>query len=252
MLADGRVRASYAVCGVQRSGSSLLCEALSLTGVAGFPSEYFLEWEDAEWARSRGATSRSAFLDLVLREGISPNGVFGVKLMWNYFPDVVGKLRALPGCAQLAPGPLLARLFPDIRYIWIVREDRVRQAVSWAIAAQTNIYSASQSSWRVPEQEPHFDFELIHNLHRLIVEGEAGWKAHFDACGVEPLRVVYEELAADYEGTARCALEYLGLEPLTPVFSGEREMRRQATAVNDAWAHRYREELGPGGRNDPS
>ncbi len=241
-LAEGTLRSSYAICGVQRSGSSLLCEALTLTRVAGFPREYFLEWEDAEWGWPRSSPSRSAFLDRVLREGTSSNGVFGVKLMWNYFPHVIDGLRALAGCPDLPPGPLLHRLFPNLRYIWIVRENRVRQAVSWALAAQTEIYSAQQLRERAPRREPQFDFELIHNLHGLILEGEAGWRAHFDACGAEPLRIVYEDLAADYEGTARRALEYLGLTPLDPIFQGEREMRRQATELNDAWVRGYLEE----------
>jgi LPS sulfotransferase NodH len=44
-----RPRLCYVICAVQRSGSSLLCDALKNTGLAGFPEEYFLDngqgWE---------------------------------------------------------------------------------------------------------------------------------------------------------------------------------------------------------------
>ena len=228
-----RPKSSYAICGVQRSGSSLLCEAMGRTRVAGYPTEYFLEWEDSEWARSRGVSSRQGYVDLVLGTGSTENGVFGVKLMWNYFPEVLSRLGELPGHAQLSPAALCSAVFPRLRYVWITRADTVRQAVSWAMAAQTNIYSASQMEHRIPERQPRYDFELIDNLHRLVLEGEAGWRAHFDNCGVEPLRVVYEDLVDDYEGTVLRVLDYLGLPPARPTLEGERTMVRQATALND-------------------
>jgi LPS sulfotransferase NodH len=212
-----RPKRSYAICGVQRCGSSLLCEAMGLTTVAGYPSEYFLEWEDSEWARSQGVSSRQDYVDLVRATGSTENGVFGVKLMWNYFPEVLSRLGELPGHAQLSPAALLSAVFPRLRYVWITRNDQVRQA----------------------EQQPRYDFELIDNLHRLVLEGEAGWRAHFDDCGVEPLRVVYEDLVDDYEGTAVRVLGFLGLSPLKPALEGERTMVRQATALNDEWARRY-------------
>lgn len=141
--------------------------------------------------------------------------------------------------SELSPQALLASVFPGLRYVWITRADTVRQAVSWALAAQTNIYSARQLEHRTPEQQPRYDFELIDNLHRLVLEGEAGWRAHFDDCGVEPLRVVYEDLVDDYEGTALRVLDFLGLPPLTPALAGQRTMVRQAAALNDEWARRY-------------
>jgi LPS sulfotransferase NodH len=212
---------------------------MGLTTVAGYPSEYFLEWEDSEWARSQGVSSRQDYVDLVRATGSTENGVLGVKLMWNYFPEVLSRLGELPGHAQLSPAALLSAVFPRLRYVWITRNDQVRQAVSWAVAAQTNIYSAAQLEHRIPEQQPRYDFELIDNLHRLVLEGEAGWRAHFDDCGVEPLRVVYEDLVDDYEGTAVRVLGFLGLSPLKPALEGERTMVRQATALNDEWARRY-------------
>lgn len=211
------------------------------TRVAGQPEEYFPGWEDSEWARAHGVTTRHQFLQLVLEKGRSLNGVFGLNLMWNYFPEVVSGLRQLPGCANLEPPALLSRIFPNLHYVWIVRNDKVRQAVSWAIAAQTEVYAAHHlQHWR-PRQKPRFDFDQIDHLYSRILEGEAGWRAHFDASGVEPLQILYEELVDDYEGTALRVLDYLGVSPLTPLLWGERWMVRQATGLNDEWVGRYLE-----------
>jgi trehalose 2-sulfotransferase len=231
---------SYAVCGVQRSGTSLLCEALQRTRVAGRPSEYFLPWPGPDGREHIGAgRSVEDLLSDILGAGTTANGVFAVKLMWNYFPAVVERLRQLPGLKSLDPHALLPRVFPELRYVWIVREDKVRQAVSWAIAAQTNIYASFQLAHRAPAREPEFDFQLIDNLHGLILRGEAGWRHHFERAGVEPFRVAYEELAADVEGTALAVLNHLEVAVLDPPFAGRRGMVRQATGLNDEWARRY-------------
>ncbi len=235
-------KTSYIVCAVQRSGSSLLCEALKNTGLAGFPEEYFLDgecWEDGSWARQHGASSRKEYLDLVFEYGTSTNGVFGAKLMWNYFHTMLGGLGALPGCAGLHPPQLMASLFPDLHYIWIVRKDTVRQAVSWARAGQTGVYACHKGESPVPKQEPRFDFAFIDQLYHLILKGEAGWQHFFAECGVQPFRVQYEELVQAYESTALRILAYLGISCREALVFGERQLQRQADELNEAWVEQY-------------
>lgn len=241
------IHASYVVCAVQRSGSSLLCEALKNTGLASVPEEYFLyheddnSWENGRWAQEHGVTSQPGYIHLVLEKGTTPNGVFGTKLMWNYFPHVIGYLQQMPDYAGLDAPQLLPKLLPNLHFIWIVWEDKVRQAVSWAIAAQTGIYAAWQEEVRPSLQEPVFDFTLIDNLHRLVLEGERGWQDFFTTCDVTPFKVVYEELTAAYEVTALQILDYLHVPYLNNLTFGERKLRKQATSLNEEWAQRYRE-----------
>ena len=233
---------SYLICAVQRSGSSLLCEALKNTGLAGFPEEYFLNgerWEDGEWARQNGVTTRSDYLHLVFDKGTSQNGVFGAKIMWNYFPAMLERFKELPGHRGLNAPELMAGLFPNLRYLWIVRRDKVRQAVSWAKAGQTNIYAWHKGESPVPGQEPTFDFTFIDNLYNLILEGEAGWQAFFEACGVQPLKVVYEELVQAYEETALRILEHLNVSFPKDLVFGERQLQKQTDAVNELWVEKY-------------
>src|SRR4051812_21324718 len=115
---------SYLVAATPRSGSTLLCELLAGTGVAGRPAEYFEHLhatglprqprqyfdglDDPEVVDLLAPTvpgapvTAEAFrerFEAALREGTTPNGVFAAKVMWGYLPDLLLGLRSLSGHA---------------------------------------------------------------------------------------------------------------------------------------------------------
>src|SRR6266540_22252 len=236
-----RPHISYIICAVQRSGSFLLCEALKNTGLAGFPEEYFLPgqgWEDGEWARQNGVITRSDYLRLVLDKGTSPNGVFGTKVMWNYFHTMLTSFQELPEYKDLSGPQLMASLFPNVHYIWIVRRDKLRQAVSWAKAGQTDVYAWHTGETLTPKREPMFDFEFINQLYNLILDGEAGWQNFFKASEVQPIKVEYEELVEAYEPTALRVLDYLHVSYPKNLVFGERRLQKQADVLNEVWVQK--------------
>jgi LPS sulfotransferase NodH len=159
---------SIIVVGVQRSGTSLLCEALKATGVAGTPEEYFLPYGEADWVRDQSQHDIRSHIAAILRRGITPNRVFGTNLMWNTHCDVQDVLHRLPEFSELPAHAIYDRIFGNTKYVWIRRRDRVRQAVSWAKAAQTGIFSSVQARDQEARQKPEFDFTFINNLHRLV------------------------------------------------------------------------------------
>ena len=91
----------------------------------------------------------------------------------------------------------------------------------------------------VPKQEPTFDFAFIDQLYKLVLEGEAGWQNFFDACGVQPFKVVYEELVEAFEPTAIRILEYLKIPYPKNLVFGERRLQKQADALNETWVEKY-------------
>ena len=130
---------SYLVCATPRSGSTLVCQALPQTGVAGRPEEYFealrhtgrprrpeeyfVGVDDPSifdhlgeravgdeppprsplWSR----TAYDRYLEWAFEAGTTPNGVFGAKLMWGYFGDFVSLLRNVPAYRELPLAELL-------------------------------------------------------------------------------------------------------------------------------------------------
>src|SRR3712207_1032098 len=148
---------TYLVCTTPRSGSTLLCEALARTGIAGRPAEYFealrgtdtprkprqyfddvapdlealLPLTDQEPAPELARASTYAeYLDWVRATGTTGNGVFGAKLMWGHVHDLAGRLRELPGLEGITDEAVLGEAFPDARFVRIVRAGKIEQAVS--------------------------------------------------------------------------------------------------------------------------
>ena len=234
-----RPHTSYLVCGTPRCGISLLCEALKNTGSAGRPEEYF--WRDDElfWSERWGVSTYADYLDKALEEGTTLNSVFGAKVMWGYFDDFVSKLRQIPDCRGMAVPDLMQIVFPNLHYIWMTRRDKVRQAVSFWKAIQTDVWAWTTDEPPVPAKEPAFDFEAIDYLVQEIVTHEAAWQQYFSECGVTPFTVIYEDLVLACEETALQILQYLNIPIPENLVFAERRLKKQADALSEEWVQRY-------------
>ena len=153
-----RPERSYLVCSTPRSGSTLVCQALTQSGLAGRPEEYFEALRNS--GRPRRPTeyfagtadssildhleervvgddppqrtplwSRTAYdryLDWAFASGTTDNGVFGAKLMWGYFGDFVSLLRNIPAYRDLPLSELLPAVFPEVQFLRVLRANKVR------------------------------------------------------------------------------------------------------------------------------
>ena len=269
---------SYLICSTPRTGSSLLCDALTGTGVAGRPEEYFQfrartgfprrpqEYfegagdpeifeilgprtgvEDVETRYDPSRFERyEQYLDWALGAGTTPNGVFGAKVMWGYFNGFVTGLRwALPGRRQRLPVPeLVQSVFPNLTYIAVSWRDKVRQVVSLWRVLQTWSWSSDQKAARTAADHLTYSHAAIAHLIRDIEEHELGWRSFFRERGVEPFDVVYENFAARYEDTIRDILRHLGMPEAETVAIDQPTRRPQADDLSRRWAERYRAESG--------
>jgi LPS sulfotransferase NodH len=128
---------SYIVCVTPRSGSTLLCEALTIAG-AGRPDEHFLQWPP-----SGPATVEAMDLPSVLEAGTA-NGVFGVKVMWEHVEPILSVLDA--GAARDRSLKLFESLLPQLSWVHIARNDVLGQAVSSAKAIRSGSWKDEQVS----------------------------------------------------------------------------------------------------------
>jgi LPS sulfotransferase NodH len=261
MIAAGHASAvhvpttSDVVCASQRSGTTMLCRALTDTGIAGRPDEYFLAvderelpgwrcWEDGPFGRAHDARDREHYLEIVYDLGSTPNGIFGAKLMWNNVVWAVAKFQEMPRFSGLERAAVFHAAFPDLHVVYVTRGDRVRQAVSWARMAQDGVWVVSDDEPARPTRPPQYDFDLISGLEGLIVEGERGWRELFDELGLTPYEVLYEELVTEdgYRRTVLGVLEHLGLDTSGVKTLPPPRTHRQADELNDAWVVRYTSE----------
>jgi len=250
---------SYLVCATPRSGSTLLCETLAETGVAGNPLEFFealpetgvprrpLDYlaglDDPEalslvggapphdppaYSDVRGISAYAEHLAKVRRVGTTPNGVFGAKIMWAHLVDLGRRL----GRDDLHG--LVDELFDRPRFVWVRRLDKVRQAVSLWRAMQTQ-------SWRAENApaagEPEYSYAALHHLVNLLTAHDAAWERFLASAGAAVLTLTYEEVAADPAAALIRTLEHVGVPP--PSRRSLPSMRRQADERSDAWAGAY-------------
>jgi trehalose 2-sulfotransferase len=195
----------------------MLSDALNNTGLVGQPEEYFRPDFTQIWSERwglRADASYDEYIQAAIRFGTTANGMFGVKLHWYQFVWFLAQLRRLDDEDSGAPDTeLLAKWLPNPRYVLIRRRDKARQAVSYYRAAISNVWflpvGESPPSTLV-ETVP--DLGAIRWLEHLLRTDEIKWERWFEAAGVEPLTIWYEEFCADYVGTIGHLLDWLGVE----------------------------------------
>ncbi len=253
------------VCATQRSGSTLLCELLKGSEVAGVPDEFFealrstglprqprqyFEAPEVQDIAERlppvdpGRPERpgefAGWFDYAVHRGTTPNGVFSSKVMWNYFDDFRARVRELPGMENLMFNQALHSIFPDLRVVFVRRRDKVAQAVSLWRAIQTQRWRDAEDA-RSETPEAQYDYRAIKHLVEELHRWDAKWEDWFNATGRQPVRVIYEEFVGARAATLGRVLDALGIPPRE--LTGDKgPMRRQADVVSQNWADRFRQE----------
>lgn len=175
---------NYIICATPRSGSNLLCELLSSLGFVGAPEEHL--WDPPDTAPEPLAERWPR----VLQAGTGDNGVFGIKLMWYQAERLERDLPAIVGMPGESLARVLAATLADPRYIYLTRRDRLRQAISFARAMQTEQWRSMDTVAR----DPHYDAEAIAHGIRFLDQEEANWEEFFARNAVSPYRLTYEQL----------------------------------------------------------
>jgi LPS sulfotransferase NodH len=270
MAVDSRLRVdgiSYLVCATQRSGSTLLCELLRATEVAGVPDEYFETLRSTGLARQprqyfEDPTVRDIAVRLsptlpgrpeqpgdfegwfryVLERGTTRNGVFGAKMMWNYLDEFKMRMGEIPGLGDLTFIERLDAVFPRLKLIFMRRRDKVAQAVSLWRAIQTQQWrTEAESDAERPDEQSilraEYDYRAIDHLLNELHRWDARWEDWFHATGREPIRVFYDEFTESRAVTIGRILDELGIDPPQP--DGQ-SMKRQADDLSEDWVARFR------------
>ena len=251
---------AYLVCATPRSGSTLLCEMLRETGVAGRPLEHFEILRHSSLPRQpheyfedlplpqvlsllapphSGAPDREpalAWWARIRARGQTSNGVWGGKLMWMHTHDLVARARDLAGLETVDLDGVLRVLLADPLLIFMTRGDKVAQAVSLWRALQTRSWRADDAS---PSQSGVYSFAAIDHLVAQLTSDERSWRDWFARTARRPLEVSYEQLDAAPTETISPLLDALGVSEKAVTFPS---LSRQRDELSAAWIERYRQD----------
>lgn len=216
---------SYVICTSPRSGSTLLCSLLAATGVSGNPDSYFHQPSLEAWQADLGVTpppgaSERDVVALLVAEAVvqgdGGTGMFGLRLQRHSFGFFVEKLALLhPGAPTDAAR--FAAAFGRTLFIHLSRPNKLEQAVSCVKARQSGLWhrasDGSELERLAPHQDPRYDHDTIRAERDAMLAMDAAWEDWFAAQDITPLRLTYDALSADPEGTLRLVLDRLGLDP---------------------------------------
>ncbi len=264
---------SFLVCATQRSGSTLLCELLKDTGVAGRPEEYFEARRETglpphpgdylgDLPRTGvgirddpsppaapphssliGVSSYREHLERSFRLGTTPNGVFGAKLMWSQIAELRSLAGELPEFAGLDAFELLQQLFEGPAFIRVTRRDKVRQAVSLWRALQSRAWRLEHAPGDDRPVELQYRFEGLRHLVRALEAEDSAWAEFLAIHGVTPLEIVYEDdLEAGHDRVVHRVLQHLGIAAPRGWRAAE-PIKRQADALSDDWVAAYHRDV---------
>jgi trehalose 2-sulfotransferase len=217
------VRSRYCILSSQRSGSTLLARMLSKTQQAGDPLEYFnlrlLQLGRAQTGNQ--SLTPFEFLRLMESRRTSPNGIFGMKLHYEQM------LRAFQ--SDIPNRNMIEFLRSHQHLFWIRRRDRLRQAISLAVATHTNSWSSEEPQTANTGSISCFD--CIRSLQAISFQ-DIGWEELIRVAKLQVNIIWYEDLVSEYEKTCHLALRYLNLQNVISNIPSP-PIERQSGILND-------------------
>lgn len=247
---------SYAICTSPRSGSTLLCNMLTATGIAGKPKSYFFGntldgWiEDLALDVAQAATESDLIqqaMQVAMAKGRNGTAIFGQRLQAHSLAFFLEKLAVLhPDAANDAERFQLT--FGRTLFVHLRRPDKLDQAISYLKARQTGLWhmapDGSELERTAAHRDPVYDRDQLHACIETFAGYDQHWDNWFASQAIVPVRLSYDALSLDPLGTLRLVLEQLGLDP-TAADSVTPGVKKLADGINDDWAARYRAESVP-------
>jgi len=244
---------SYVICTSPRSGSTLLCNLLASSGVAGNPASYFHSPSISAWKREfdlveEASCSERMLLDKIFKaalvRGSLDTGMFGLRMQQASFDFFHQKISVLhPGLSSDVQR--IQAAFGRTAFIHLARRDKVAQAVSHVRAEQSGLWhiapDGKELERKSPPTDPTYDPSAISARFDELKAYDRLWECWFAAEKLEPIRILYESLADRPTQTLSIVLDYLGLDckAAEGVNPG---VAKLADKTNEDWAAQFRVE----------
>jgi LPS sulfotransferase NodH len=189
----------YLVCANPRVGSTLFCEVLRGTGVAGCVTEPFDPNVETRLRQEWGCqtVSRLEFMVEAIKMSRTPNGVGAAKIMWTYLDAFLTDLAKFENLRALPSGiERFATTFRGCLALHLSRRNKAQAAISYWLARETGEWFWDGSTPRgQPPARP--DFWEITKLHAEMHAAELSWPLFLRAAGIRSATIYYEDWVLD-------------------------------------------------------
>lgn len=192
----------------------MLCSILAQTGIAGKPGEYFGPTLNEEFKSNRKivhAGDVNEYMNRVSTCSATPNGVFGLKLLASQSEIFLRRAAEHKNVPFTSLREALEAEFPNLQYVWLTRENKVAQAISFYRALMTQTWVLRGNVSAVQKTPVSYDHFAIQRCYQDIMLSEAYWAGFFRTHDMSPLLLTYEELIGQRESVIQHTLRYLGL-----------------------------------------
>jgi len=244
-------RLSYTIWFSQRTGSTLLCKALEATCIAGQPREWFNCKPDL--LDDFHQTNHAELQEYLWKLGSTANGVFGINHSYYepHFSQLIETLRKFPICPKKENNrtKIWEHIFPNHRHTFMTRRNKIRLAVSWWKAIQTQEWHLLADEHPKPvDLSNAYSYDAINHLYNECSMREAGIQEFFIEGDIAPLTIVYEDFVQQYEQTIRTILDYLELDSQSVIIAPP-ALAKTADDISEEWVQRFRKERQDGWTN---
>jgi LPS sulfotransferase NodH len=156
--------------------------------------------------------------------------------MWQDLDPFLAEVRShwrIPTASRLEA---LHAAFPDPKFVYLSRRDKLRQGISLYRARVTDGWVAGMAGQR--HVTPAYNAGMIRAAVDEITSHDLAWRRFFRDHALDALPVVYEDLAASPRETMTRLLAYLDLSLPQGVWFEPRRTAKQADALSEEWVAR--------------
>jgi len=185
---------NYAIAITPRSGSSYLSDVLSQTKSLGRPGEFLPKEHIVIALKNRnieiGSISVADHFEWVVKQ-TKTGSIFGQKMSFFQFQKF----------ANIEGENIFNILFPNTKFIYLIRRSIIKQAISMYLADETQVFHNNNENYTRDEEDIEFNFEKIFFWVKHIRAQELGWQKYFDQNAIPHLTLYYEDIIGNLSYT---------------------------------------------------
>ncbi|MBC8501290.1 MAG: sulfotransferase domain-containing protein, partial [DPANN group archaeon] len=226
-------KTSYIMCTVRRSGSVVLESLLKSTNLVGNPKWHFGKL----YKLTKNLQLETDYLDIInkiITLSSSKNKIFGTKMHWATYNQFETAVTNTNKFGPLKGDRLVRSVFPNVHYIFLKRNNNVKQAISLFKAQKTDIWAKTK------EHDSHdltlsYNFDGILQALKSIKYEEKSWTNFFRENDIKPLTLIYEDFIKDFDKTIITIFKFLDVKVPTNFSLPKPKYKKLADNLSEEW-----------------